>query len=186
MARERALDDAELAKVWAAAATLGYPFGLATQLLILTGARLTEIGSLRWAEINNGDNIIRLEGARTKSGKPHTIPLAPAALTILDVAPRIGSEFVFTIFGRKPATGWTQAKRELDAAAGVNDWRLHDLRRTMATGLQRLGFSLQVIEAVLGHTSGSRAGIVGVYQRHGFDAEKRAALEAWALHVKPS
>jgi integrase len=65
----------------------------------------------------------------------------------------------------------------------VTDWRIHDLRRTVATGMQRLGVSLQVTEAVLGHTSGSRGGIVGVYQRHDYAAEKRAALEAWGKHV---
>ena len=65
----------------------------------------------------------------------------------------------------------------------VKDWRIHDLRRTVATGLQKLGVNLQTIEAVLGHTSGSRSGVVGVYQRHSFDAEKRAALDAWGAHV---
>jgi len=65
----------------------------------------------------------------------------------------------------------------------VNGWRIHDLRRTVATGLQKLGVNLQIIEAVLGHLGGSRAGIVGVYQRHGFDAEKQAALKAWGAHV---
>jgi hypothetical protein len=65
----------------------------------------------------------------------------------------------------------------------VTNWRLHDLRRTMATGLQRLSIRLEVTEQVLNHVSGSRAGIVGIYQRHDFAAEKRAALEAWGAHV---
>ncbi len=67
--------------------------------------------------------------------------------------------------------------------APVPDWRLHDIRRTVATGLQRLGVRLEVIEAVLGHVAGSRAGIVGVYQRHRFEAETREALSLWAEHV---
>ncbi len=71
----------------------------------------------------------------------------------------------------------------MDKASGVKDWRLHDLRRTMATGLQRLGVRLEVTEAVLNHVSGSRAGIVGVYQRHEWADEKRAALNAWGAHV---
>ena len=62
-------------------------------------------------------------------------------------------------------------------------WSIHDLRRTVATGLQRLGVRLEVTEAVLNHISGSRAGIAGVYQRHDWAVEKRAALDAWAAHV---
>ena len=80
-------------------------------------------------------------------------------------------------------SGFSKAKAGLDKASGVDDWRLHDLRRTMATGLQRLGVRLEVTEAVLNHVAGSRAGIVGVYQRHAWSDEKRAALEAWGAHV---
>ena len=84
---------------------------------------------------------------------------------------------------RGPFNGFCEGKAALDEASGVKDWRLHDLRRTMATGLQRLGVRLEVTEAVLNHVSGSRAGIVGVYQRHGWSDEKRAALTAWGEHV---
>ena len=80
-------------------------------------------------------------------------------------------------------SGFSKAKAALDKASGVKDWRLHDLRRTMATGLQRLGVRLEVTEAVLNHVAGSRAGIVGVYQRHNWADEKRAALNAWGAHV---
>ena len=62
-------------------------------------------------------------------------------------------------------------------------WNVHDLRRTVATGLQRLGVRLEVTEAVLNHISGSRGGIAGVYQRHDWAAEKRAALDSWGAHV---
>jgi hypothetical protein len=74
-------------------------------------------------------------------------------------------------------------KRRLDKASGVIGWTLHDIRRSVATGLQRLGVRLEVTEAVLNHVGGSRAGIVGVYQRHEYAEEKRAALERWADHV---
>jgi integrase len=90
---------------------------------------------------------------------------------------------VFTTNGTTSVSGWSRAKRNLDELSKVKDWRIHDLRRTVATGLQKLNVNLQTIEAVLGHTSGSRSGVVGVYQRHSFDAEKRAALEAWSAHV---
>ena len=95
-----------------------------------------------------------------------------------------------------PFAGWSKAKRTLDIAikdarakavgaspSPLAPWSVHDLRRTVATGLQRLGVRLEVTEAVLNHISGSRGGIAGVYQRHDWASEKRAALDAWAAHV---
>jgi integrase len=186
--RDRVLIDRELAAIWKAAATIGWPFGSAVQLLILTATRREEVGSLRWSEIH-GDEI-RIPGERSKSGEQRTIPLSSAALRLIGALPRIdGDGYVFTTTGSTAISGWSKAKHLLDAgAAEINGgalapWRLHDLRRTAATGLQRLGIGLQTIESVLGHVSGSRAGIVGVYQRHQFDLEKRAALEAWAREI---
>ena len=181
--RDRVLSDKELKAVWKAADKLGWPWAGAIHLLILTGARREEIGQLRWSEIVDGQILLR--GDRTKNGQPHTIPLSKLALAIIEMSPRIGGtgDFVFTTTGRTAISGWSKAKAELDAATKIETWRIHDLRRTVATGLQRLGVSLQTIEAVLGHVSGSRAGVVGVYQRHSFDAEKRAALDAWAKLV---
>ena len=178
--RDRVLSDAELVKVWNAAEELRYPYGPAFQLLILTGARRAEIGQLRWSEIEDG--AISLSGARTKNGAPHIIPLSGAARAILEGQPRI-SDHVFTL-GKKALSSWARAKREIDgmAALGV-PWVTHDLRRTTATGLQRLKTPLEVTEAILGHVSGSRAGIVGIYQKHDYAPEKRAALEAWGAHV---
>jgi integrase len=179
--RDRVLTDAELIKVWLAAESIG-AFGEVARLLVLTGARREEMAQLKWSEID-GDSI-KLEGERTKNGEPHIIPLSAPAKALLDSTPRIaGSDFVFTVSGTKPISGWSKPKIKLDEASGVTDWRIHDLRRTLATGMQKLGITLQVVEAVLGHTSGSRDGIVGVYQRHDFMQEKRAALEAWGSHV---
>jgi integrase len=181
--RERVLTDAELKAVWLAAAEIGWPFGPAEQLLILTGARRSEIGGLRWAEIDLSAKSISLRGDRTKGGQPRTIPLSKPALAIIKGLPKVqDSNFVFTTNGKTPISGWSKAKASLKVELS-EPWTFHDLRRTCATGLQRLGVSLQVIEAVLGHVSGSRAGVVGIYQRHSFDKEKAAALEAWAAHV---
>jgi integrase len=177
--RERVLSDDELMRVWN---SLGGTLGPAIKLLVLTGARREEIGRLRWSEID-GDTIT-LEGHRTKNGEAHIIPLSVPAQKLLASMPRFaGSEFVFTTTGTKPVSNWNRAKQNLDAASGVNGWVIHDIRRTVATGLQKLGITLQVVESVLGHTAGSRGGIVGVYQRHSFADEKRAALEAWAEYV---
>jgi integrase len=177
--RERVLTDEELAKVWGAAQG---PYGAVVRMLALTGARREEIAQLRWSEID-GDTI-KLEGSRTKTAVPHLIPLSAPAKALLDSMPRIvGCEYVFTISGTKPITAWSQPKIALDAASGVTGWRVHDLRRTVATGMQKFGVNLQTVESVLGHTSGSRSGVVGVYQRHDYAKEKRAALDAWGEHV---
>ena len=166
---------------------IGWPFGPAVQLLILTAARREEIGSLSWSEIRDG--AIHLPAERNKSGEPRIISLAPMAAEVINALPRTG-DHVFTTNGTTSISGWGKAKRALDAAAGeingrpLAPWRLHDLRRSVATGMQRLGVGLQVVEAVLGHISGSRAGVVGIYQRHHFEAEQRAAIEAWAREIE--
>jgi integrase len=177
--RDRVLTDDELVAVWHASGRLGWPHGDAIRLLILTGARREEIGQLRWSEISGA--TITLKGERTKTGEPKDIPLSRAAIPILRRIPRIaGSDFVF---GAKPVASWPRAKARVDELSGVTSWRIHDLRRTAATGLQKLGTPLQVTEAILGHTAGSRAGVVGIYQRHDYADEKRTALEVWGAHV---
>ena len=173
--RDRVLTDNELAEVWRACDALG-SYGHALRLLILTGARREEIGKLRWSEITAEG--IELEGARTKNGEARIIPLSTAARAIIQSLPHTG-DFVFTA----GLPDWSRAKSKLDDLVKIPAWRTHDLRRTTATGLQKLGIALQVTEAILGHTAGSRAGVVGIYQRHDYAAEKHAALEAWGAHV---
>jgi integrase len=184
--RDRVLSDAELAAVWKAAENTAWPYGSAVRLLILTAARREEVGALRWSEIH-GDEI-RIPGERSKSGEPRIIPLSPAALELIGSLPHVG-DHVFSKNG-SGLGGWAKAKRSIDATAAelngakLEPWRLHDLRRTVATGLQRLGTGLQTIESILGHISGSRSGVVAVYQRYQFEAEKRAALETWAQEIE--
>lgn len=178
--RDRVLTDAELVKVWRAAERVGYPYGPTFRLLILTGARRGEIGGLRWSEIIDG--TISLSGARTKNGEPHIIPLSSFARSVLAELPKI-NDCVFTL-GRVSIRNWSRAKSDLDDFAAITEpWVTHDLRRTTATGLQRLKVPLEVTEAILGHTSGSRGGIVGVYQRHDYLEERQEALEAWGARV---
>jgi len=183
--RDRVLSDGELKAVWKAAEKTAWPFGPAIRLLILTAARREEIGALRWSEIHSDE--IRIPGERSKSGEPRIIPLSSTALALIQDLHRAG-ECVFSANG-SGLGGWSKAKRAIDATAEemnggpLSPWRLHDLRRTTATNLQRLGIGLQVVESVLGHVSGSRAGVVGVYQRHQFPVEKRQALEAWAGEI---
>jgi integrase len=175
--RERVLGDAEIATIWNATGDDDY--GTIVRLLLLTGQRMREIGALRWDEI--GDDEIVLPASRTKNHRAHHVPLGDAVKAILASRPRNGSH----VFGHHGFTNWSTAKLKLDARIGskLPPWRIHDLRRTCATGLQRLGVRLEVTEAVLNHVSGSRSGVAGVYQRHDFAAEKRTALNMWAEHV---
>jgi integrase len=179
--RTRVLDDDELIRVWKAADADGVPFGQIIKLLILTGARRDEIGGLKWCEIH--DDEICLEGDRTKNGVPHLIPLSAPAQEILRSLERHDGSHVFSKYGT-PVSGYSKAQSRLRRAAAVPEhWTIHDIRRSVATGLQRMGVQLPVTEAVLGHVSGSRRGVIGIYQRHDYGAEKRSALEAWGAHV---
>jgi integrase len=181
--RERVLADKELKSIWQAAEGLGHPYAGIVKLLILTGQRRNEIAGLRWGEIDLDVRSLHLPAQRTKNARAHDVPLSAQALAIVAGLPRlVDADLVFTV-KRKPVTGFSRAKERLDAASGVTDWTLHDIRRTVASGLQRLGVRLEVTEAVLNHKSGSMAGIVGVYQRHDYAVEKRDALARWADHV---
>jgi len=180
--RERVLNDDELRTVWQAAIAATFPFGAIVCMLALTGQRREEVSGMAWAEISNDLNTWTIPAARTKNGATHVVPLSALARELLQRLPREGS-LVFPGDKGTPFSGWGKSKTRLDETSGTTNWRLHDLRRTLATGLQRLGVRLEVTEAVLNHISGSRAGIVGVYQRHDWQSEKRAALEAWSAHI---
>ncbi|ESY72551.1 DNA integrase [Mesorhizobium sp. LNHC252B00] len=189
--------DDELRWLWRACEVEGYPFGPLTQLLVLTGQRRSEVGDMTWNEIDLDKRQWTIPGPRTKNGKPHMVPLSDAALSIIEKLPRIEGKagYVFTTSGKTPVSGYSRMKLRLDRLlleaaqesrdepVSIADWRLHDLRRTVAAGLQRLGISLPVTEKVLNHTSGSFAGIVGVYQVHDYAEEKAAALQGWGRFV---
>jgi integrase len=174
--RERVLSDDELGAIWRATDGAG-PFNGIVRLLLLTGQRREEVAGMTWAELSDDLSTWTIPASRAKNGATHIVPLSAPVQELLRSLPQFGD----LVFG--PFNNWSKAKAAMDARSGVTNWRLHDLRRTAATGLQRLGVRLEVTEQVLNHVSGSRAGIVGVYQRHDFAAEKRAALEAWGNHV---
>ena len=146
-------------------------------------------------EVDLGGRFWTLPAERVKNGERHEVPLSDSAVTILTALPRIKTTkgFVFTTRRDAAVSGFSRAKDRLDAAiaaalpadgSSLDHWTFHDLRRTLASGMARLGIQLPVIEKVLNHTSGTFRGVVGVYQRHSFADEKRAALEAWARHVE--
>lgn len=182
--RDRVLDGAELRAVWRAADRVGYPFGPIVQLLVLTGQRRGEVTGMLWSELDLTNAIWVLPKDRTKNGRRHEVPLSRQAVTILNAVPRLSDIYVFSANSRTPFRSTDKGKDRLDALTDIKDpWVLHDLRRSAASGLAKLGVSLVVIEKVLNHVSGSLAGIVGVYQRHEFADEKRQALQQWADHV---
>jgi integrase len=207
LSRDRVLTDQELALVWRASMELGYPFGPLVRLLILTGQRREEVAGVDWSELDREKALWTLPAHRAKNAVVNDVPLSPTVVALLDEVaggnrrqagsaswPRKG--LVFSTTGRTRVSGFSAAKRRLDKltlslahSGGTSEtalalrWRLHDLRRTLATGLQRLGVRFEVTEAVLNHVSGSRSGVAGVYQRHHWSNEKRAALDAWAEHL---
>ena len=185
-ARERTLSDNELRDIWAALPADDY--GDIIKLLALTGQRREEIGGLMWAEVDLDEEVILLPGERTKNGKPHLIPLSDAAADILRKRPQSERPHVFGV-GVAGYQGWSKSKETLDAAltkAGkkVAPWTPHDLRRTMSTRMHDdLGIAPHIVEAVLNHISGHRAGVAGVYNRAIYAKEKAAALTQWAEHL---
>ena len=175
--RDHVLTEQELSAVLKA---LGQDqFSNIVRLLVLTGQRRNEIGGLRWSEVDFDRGLIVLPPARTKNKRLHELPLSPQVQSILERQSR-NAEFVW---GRR-WTSWSNGKAILDKRLnGVGEWRLHDLRRTAATIMAELGVLPHIIEAILNHVSGHRAGVAGIYNRAKYQADMRDALERWGEHV---
>jgi integrase len=198
--RDRVLTDAEIKAFWHATAKTGEPFGPMLRLLLLTGQRRSEVAEIRDDEIVDG--VWTIPPARTKNREKSVVHLSDAAKAELASVTRIGEGgWVFSTTGKTPVSGFSNAKAAIDrhmlaalqadaAKAGRDPasvvlvrWTPHDLRRTMATGLQKLGVAIPVIEAVLNHLTGQMTKVGGVYMRHDYSAEKAAALDLWAAHI---
>jgi integrase len=205
--RDRVLADDELAVIWQATDKIRTPLGAFYRVLLLTGQRREEVAGMDWAELDRASATWIIPASRAKNGVAHIVPLVPAVLEELDRLalarhtkakepeldakrwPKAGP--VMSIRGAASLSCFSQAKRRLDAevtkvrdkAGALPHWRVHDLRRTMATGFQRLGVRFEVTEATLNHVSGAKGGVAGIYQKHDWKEEKRLALDAWARHV---
>jgi integrase len=175
--RDRVLNEQELAALWRACGD--DDGGRIIKLLILTGARRREIGSLRWDEVNLETEVMTVGGERTKNHHSLKLPLPSIAIELLRSAPRHG-DFVF---GKRGFASWSDLKEELDTRSGVSAWRLHDLRRSTATHMADIGIQPHVIEEILNHRSGHKAGPAGIYNRSSYEREVRNALALWADRV---
>jgi integrase len=204
-ARDRALNELELAALWRATQHLKYPFRQVYRLLILTGLRLGEVANASWAEFNLKDRLWTIPARRMKGtdgkARPHTVPLTDEMLAILDELPRFKrGDFIFTLkFGAKAAAVDGNIKTKIDAKmlrslralarlrgedparVRLEPWVNHDLRRTVRSGLSRLRVDHDVKEAVLAH---AKPGLVGVYDQYDLLDEKREALELWGKRVR--
>jgi integrase len=183
--RDRVLTMDEVAAVWKAAGLLGYPAGHFIRVLLLTAQRRTEVASMRWHDVDLDAATWIIPASETKSERTHLVPLSAAVVSMLREVPQLGP-YVFTSDGKTHLSGYAKAKSRLDgyvAAAGgqLAPWRLHDLRRTAATHMVRLGISETTVGRVLNHaTSGVTA---KVYALHSYAPEKRSALDRWAAEV---
>jgi integrase len=203
--RDRVLSDAEIAAIWRAFESVGWPFGPLGKLLLLTGARRDELAESTWADVDPDAACWSVARERSKNKVAHEIPLSDSALAIVKSLPKIGDKpkFVFSTTGKTSVSGFANAKNAIDGAIlkaakkeaqarGANldeikplpRWTLHDLRRTCASGMAALGVPPHVVEAVLNHKSGTIKGVAAIYNRYQYQAEKRDALDKWAGHLK--
>ena len=185
--RSRVLSASELREIWTALPEGDY--GSIVRLLILTGQRRTEIGDLRWSEIDLKRGTITLPPERVKNTRRHIIPMSDAVRSIVRATPKTeGRDFVFG-YGKGGFSGWSRCKERLDATINarrkkpMDPWTVHDLRRSCATGMAEIGVAPHVVEATLNHASGHRAGIAGVYNLAKYEKEMQSALTAWAKRV---
>jgi integrase len=200
--RDRALDDDEIGLFWPSCDKIGWPFGSLFKLLLLTGQRRDEVAQATWSEIDLEKGLWILAGRRTKNGRPHIVHLAPLAVEILEGLPRLASAkgYVFTT-GKAgadvPVNGFTKPPQRLaaamlelrkaefgEAAALIEHFTLHDLRRSAATGMASLGLAPHVIDKILNHSTGKISGIAAIYNRFEYLPERKAALEAWSRHIE--
>jgi integrase len=182
VARDRVLDDQELAQIILASQKIGGPYAGIVQLLALTGQRRDEVAGLTFEELDLVGRVWTLPRTRTKNAKTHVVHLSEQSMAVLRGVERHGP-YVFSPTGNKPFQNFSQDKRLLDQLSGVTNWRLHDLRRTCVSGMARLGVAPHVADKILNHQSGTISGVAAVYQRHDFLAERREALERWGAYV---
>ncbi|MGH7073426.1 MAG: tyrosine-type recombinase/integrase [Stellaceae bacterium] len=184
--RDRVLSNDEIVALWQECDRLNSAIGDVVKLLLLTGQRLSEVAKMRRAEIDDNSGEWRLLGRRTRNRRDHLVLLSKKAHAVIAARARIQDcDFVFSTTGKTPVSGFSKFKRELDQVLQFKTpWRLHDLRRTVASGMAALQIAPHVIEAVLNHASGTISGVAAIYNRYAYVKEKKEALDAWAAQVE--
>src|SRR5262249_53984768 len=186
--RERVLSDIELAAIWKAAGEIGGDYGAIIRLLILTGSRRAEIGGMAWNEFDFDAPMPTwtLPRERSKNHRARVLPVMPMMRAIIEAVPRMATRD--QLFGARARSGfenWGEGKARLDRAVGLAvAWHLHDLRRSVTTRMADIGVLPHVIEQILNHVSGHRAGVAGIYNRSAYEREVRAALAMWEDHIR--
>ncbi|MEY9631309.1 tyrosine-type recombinase/integrase [Sinorhizobium fredii] len=201
--RERVLTDQEVRLLWLACEKVGWPFGSLVKLLLLTAQRRNEVAHAPRSELELGGNnqIWTIPPERSKNGREHLVPLPSLVLQAISGLEKVGDTFLLSTTGETPISGFSRAKKAIDAemlaiakkeAAALRlkpedvkleAWTLHDLRRTAASGMARLGVPVHVVEAVLNHQSGTIKGVAKIYNRYEYLDEKRKALADWGEQV---
>ncbi len=175
--RDRVLTDPELAAVIVAARQMPPPYGQIVEFLALTGQRREEVAQIKWDELDEKTRTWTIPGSRTKNKKAHIVHLSEPAWKVIQA--RSGGPHVFGTDRGKRFQLFGRAKRALDEICGVVGWRHHDLRRTIVSGMARLGIPPHVADKILNHQAGTISGVAAVYQRHDFLAERKEALDRW-------
>jgi integrase len=183
VSRDRVLTDQELSAIMVAARKMLWPYAGIVQFLALTGQRREEVAQLKWHEIDAQARTWCMPAERTKNGKAHIIHLSEPARAVISEHLGEPEGYVFATSRGKNFQSFNEAKRILDRLCGVRNWRLHDLRRTVVSGMARLGVPPHVADKILNHQSGTISGVAAVYQRHEFLAEREEALNRWGAHV---
>jgi integrase len=189
----------ELRWFWSACGSekVGPTWGTLFRVLLATGLRRDEVGEMQWRELSDDLSVLRLDGSRTKNGRPHSLSFPPLVRDLLHSLPKFERcPWVFSLNGETRVGGYAKAKKRLDEAmlalareecgpdASIPEFRLHDLRRSAATAMVELGTPIDVVEQVLNHQSGTRAGVAGTYIRATLETEKAVALRKWAEHIE--
>ncbi len=186
--RDRVLTEDEIKRLWGTFDNLGWPFGPIFKLLIVTGQRRAEVTDVRWAEFDLKQKLWTLPAASTKSGRTHEVPLSEMAITIIERLPRLSDTFVFPSLAphkhrdvERTVSGLSGAKKRAEKWVDIGDWRLHDLRRSMATHTRALGIDRDTVSAILNNSPGD---VTSIYDRYSALPEKRRALDAWANKLR--
>jgi integrase len=181
----RALADWELPELWKAADAQGWPFAAYLELLLLLGQRRTETMLMRWSDLDVEAKVWTVPAEITKSGRAHRVPLPRQAVEILRTHKRAAkTDLVFPGLRNRPMTGWSKrlpAVYKLTTAVGMERWTLHDLRRTVRTGLGKLGVDRLIAELLLNHAISDE--LTAIYDRAEYWQQRTEAAQRWADHV---